>query len=199
MNIARLFAGGVVVAGLATSAHAQLFEVEGNVPVPDGTGEFVGLELNVPNIGAVLDLDVSVIITTPWQGDIIAEVEQVGGRRVRIIDRPGYDGTGYGFPNDNFGDIFSGEVFTLDDQAASTYDSTGGIDNVTGPWQTDGGLLSMFGGDNFGGDWILWVSDSCCGEDQTAIRYFGLTSTIPEPTTLGIFGLVGLAMAYRRR
>jgi subtilisin-like proprotein convertase family protein len=199
MSFAKMLACGVLVAGLATSAQAQqLFTVTGNVDVPDGSGEFAGMNLNVPNIGTIQDVDVNVIIASTWQGDIIAEVEQAGGARVRVIDRPGWDGVGFGFSTDNFGNPATGAVFTLDDEAVSNYDSTGGIDNATGPWQTDGGSLSTFDGASAGGDWTLWVSDNAAA-DFSSIQSFGLNITVPEPATLALLGLGGLTMLRRRR
>ncbi len=206
MNFAKTALCGVLVCAMGSIASAQLVEesTSGNVSVPDGSGTFVGLDLDVSGSGGIIDLDADVLISTTWQGDIIANVISPAGTSVTVINRPGQpQDSGAGWSADNFGNPATGEFFRLDDEAASVYDtgggaSTPGVSNVTGSWLPDGGSLSDFDGEEVNGTWTLSVSDNA-GQDFAAIQGFGISATVPEPATMALLGMGGLVALRRRR
>ena len=139
-NVAFVGVLALVVSSVA-SAQVKDFKWDGNVAIPDSPGGFVSAEIDVPGDGTVIaDLDVDLIIQHTWQGDLIIELEHVGGDRITLVDRPGYNGAGFGFDNDNYGNPGTGEKFILDDEAASIYDEpfSFGVNNVVGFNKTEG-------------------------------------------------------------
>lgn len=204
MNFAKTALCGVLVCAMGSIASAQLVEesTTGNVSLPDGSGVFVGLDLNVGGSGIIEDLDADVLIATTWQGDIVANVISPANTSVTVINRPGSP-PGAGWSADNFGNPATGEFFRLDDEAASVYDTGGGagtpgIANVTGSWIPDGGSLSDFDGEEVNGTWRLEASDNA-GLDFASIQGFGISATVPEPATMALLGMGGLVALRRRR
>src|SRR5262245_40758911 len=111
-------------AGVNSVAWAQYTTTGHNIPIPDNS--FIGatLDLVVNDSGFVSDLDVGVIITHSWQGDVIASLEHVGfGTSVMLINRPAADtNIAAGYSADNFGNLTTGAYFILDDEAIGVYD-----------------------------------------------------------------------------
>lgn len=205
---------GLMALGISTVAGAQVYTSSGNsIAIPDLNSVGAVLDLVVTDAFIITDLNVGLIITHTWQGDVIATLEHVGfGGPVTIINRPGSTGTLFGYSNDNYGNLTSGAYFVLDDEALGVYDTpamggvgptgTLGIANVTGNWRPDGGPtdgvgdLSVFDGQSVAGTWRLRVTDHA-GGDVGFIR--ALQLTIPGPASLALLGLAGLAGHGRRR
>jgi hypothetical protein len=127
----------------------------------------------------ITDIDVGIIMTHTWQGDVIVTLTSPGGTTVTLIDEPGNPPLVFGFDTDNFGDQGLGVPFILDDQAPSgqTYDSPqvpNGIANVTGRWLPDLGPLSAFNGENSAGTWTLTITDVFPGADDGNLVEWGL-------------------------
>lgn len=201
-----LAAIGCVVA----SARAQYETTGHSILIPDNNATGAALDLVIADTGIVADLNVGLIITHTWQGDLIATLEHVGhGGPVTIINRPGVPQTLFGYSADNFGNIATGAYFTLDDEAVSVYDRPPvgggpndalGIANVTGFWKPDGGLLSDFDGQNIFGTWRLRVFDSVVN-DTGAIRALrlGFFPQPPAPPAIALFTVAALLGRTRRR
>ena len=204
---------GLAALGIATTAGAQVYTQTGNVAIPDNNATGATLDLVVTDSAIITDLNVGLIITHTWQGDVIATIEHVGfGPAVLLINHPGQTAPlGGGYSADNFGNITTGAHFVLDDEAAGVYTTPaqGGVGptatgtaNVTGNWKPDGGPtdgigdLSVFDGQNVQGTWRLNVRDTFSA-DVGFIR--SLQITIPGPASLALLGLAGLAGNSRRR
>lgn len=207
------FAGGVLICAIAGRAHGQFFYSTGhNIPIPDNDPSGAILDIVVsqppPISHIVLDLNVGLIITHTWQGDLIVTLEHVGyGAPVTLIDRPGFPQSTFGYMGDNFGNLAAGYYFELDDEAAGVYDrppagigpnNTTGIANVTGHWQPDGGLLSAFDFQPFLGTWRLRVVDTVA-TDSGAIHSFALFGVIPTPSAVSILAFAAVFGRTRRR
>ena len=89
-----LIAVAVLLPGIAAAQPGvKDYLWQGNLDIPDGTGEFVGATISVPpdadGFNIIEDVDVDLIIEHTWQGDLIVELEQVGGPRETLLYRPG--------------------------------------------------------------------------------------------------------------
>ena len=205
----NLVLSGLVAMGIAPVAGAQVYTSAGNsVAIPDlGT---TSLDLVVTDTGIIADINVGLIITHTWQGDIVATLEHVGfGAPVQLINRPGGTGAAVGFSADNYGNLGTGAYFVLDDEAANIYDTpfvaAPGTTNIASSFKPDSGpsegigSLSPFDGQSVAGTWRLTVSDHAAA-DIGAIRNLQLQVTfVPGPSALALLGLAGLAGVGRRR
>jgi hypothetical protein len=208
-------------AGMAGNASATVIDYlwTGSIAIPDKGSAFA--EIQVPDHGLISDLDVDIVIPHTWQGDLVIQLQQVGGPTAPLIFRAGdSDGNGFGFSENNYGT--SQDPFVFDDEAAAFYDApptdgigaiaAPGIANVGGSWIPYGsqasGLyqtLALFDGLDIFGTWRLLVSDNVAGDTGT-IQQFSLhanveQAAVPEPGTLALLGLglTGLFAAGRRR
>ncbi len=120
-KLALFLAVALLLPGLASGNDVKDFLWEGFLPIPDGTGEFVGATINTNDVGIIKDVDVDIVVEHTWQGDLIIELEH-DGVRVPLIYRAGDSQSGgLGFSADNFGG--PNGKFIFDDEAAEFYDS----------------------------------------------------------------------------
>lgn len=191
-TIAIVTAGLVLCIG--SNANAQTYTSSGNnVAIPDNNVTGATLDLVVPDFGVITDLNVGLVITHTWQGDLTATIEHVDtGTTALIINRPGQPLTANGYSADSFGNFATATNFVLDNGAAAVYDRPplgGGPNNsvgtafVTGSWKPDGppndapegvGSLAVFNGQNIHGTWRLRVTD-LAGADTGGIRTLQLS------------------------
>ncbi|MGE0480676.1 MAG: proprotein convertase P-domain-containing protein [Phycisphaerae bacterium] len=164
--------------GPATNCGEATYSSSPNRTIPDlGT---ISEIISVPDSLIISDLDVDLLITHTFQGDIIATLSSPSGSTLSLISRPGVpEVSTVGFSADNFGNNTTGDFFTLDDEAPSgnRYDvpavAAPGIANVTGRWLPDIGPLSDVDGQNAQGDWTLTISDNA-GVDTGTLRTWRL-------------------------
>jgi hypothetical protein len=177
------------VALMVNAAGAQTYTSSGNsVLVPDNNATGATLDIVVSDYGILTDLNVGLLITHTWQGDVAATIQHVDtGTTATIVNRPGSPLSLNGYSADNFGNIGTATNFVLDDAAAAVYDrpplgggpnDAVGTANVVGSWKPDGtpndepegvGSLAVFNGQNIHGTWRLKVIDHA-GADTGAIR-----------------------------
>lgn len=229
MTLKTLFtflAVAVLVPGLAfAQGEVKDFFYDGPaVEIPDnstagGPGQ-AWVPIIVPDDGTTIkDVDVDILIEHTWQGDLIIEVEKIGGPRVPLLYRAGDSDPvvgGFGFSADNFGDPASGATMILDDEANEAYDGGGngnwgsiadpGVADVTGSWVPygafpDGGIsgLGAFDGLSKGGEWMLHVSDNATGDTGQVLGWSLHITNVPEPSSLSLLALSGLMFFRRRR
>ena len=187
-----MMAAGLLLPAARLSASEITVEWNGVFNIPDlvdPPGVFLDITVTPDPAGMNLieDLDVSLLIPTTWQGDLIISLEHVdSGRFHTLLDRPGSLGAGgYGFSADNYGNSTTGERFILDDESPNPYDvpfvEGPGIPDVTGRWQPDTDPLSSFDGDLIAGTWRVWFAD-LGGGDVAHVETIGLHfKTIPAP------------------
>ncbi len=145
---------GTVADGLTPGQTQELLL---RVPIPDcHPGGILSQQL-VTGCDTIEDLDVALEIDHHWTGDLVVTLESPEGTRVTLVDRPGFDGSGYGCP-------FAGLSALLDDEAATALedqcidDSGGTIPAISGVLSPSEPLAS-FDGELGSGVWTLRVSD----------------------------------------
>lgn len=207
-NIALAVSGLVLAMGSAVNAQSIYTSSGNSVLIPDNNATGATLDIVIGDAGIIADMNVGLIITHTWQGDLSATIEHVGvSGPVLLINRPGFPLSTFGYSGDNYGNIAgAGTYFVLDDEAGSVYDrppgggpnNTTGTANVTGSWMPDGGLLSAFDGQSITGTWRLKVTDHAAS-DSGAIRNLQLNFIIPGPASAALLGVAGLLGIGRRR
>ncbi|TWT42199.1 Proprotein convertase P-domain protein [Phycisphaerae bacterium RAS1] len=195
------------LAAATTQALAQPtknFLWQGNVPIPDNGVPHAPVTITVPadpnGLDIVADLNVDAIIQHTWQGNLSVTITSPAGTSVRVMDRPGFSGTGFGFSNDNLGNPSTGSPFVWDDESTrAPYDSgTAGApaNSPTGSWRPEL-PLGAFHGESKVGVWRCRVEDWAPGDVGTILRFSLEFTNVPEPATLGLLTIA--AIAARRR
>ncbi len=127
------------------------------VPIPDCHPGGILSWQTISGCDTIEDLDVALEIDHQWTGDLVVTLESPSGTLVTLVDRPGYDGSGYGCQ-------FAGLSAVLDDEAALALedqcndDGGGTIPSISGTLIPNESL-SAFDGELGSGVWTLRVSD----------------------------------------
>ena len=193
----KLLATAAIV---ATSAAATAADYNGaGFSIPDlGGGSSI---INVPDSVTITDVNVSLnSLTHTWIGDLIVTLEHMGGGgTATIMSRVGATtsgGVGSGSNVDG--------TYTFDSQSANSIWAAAASTPVpAGTYYTTGALssannlsLNMFNGQNSSGNWRISISDHA-GLDIGSLGGWTL-SIVPEPTSLSLLALGGLALIRRR-
>jgi subtilisin-like proprotein convertase family protein len=180
LSIAAVFA---IVS--ATGAQAGVITISSaNVPVEICDTCTVSSTLSVGSHGRIIDVDALVDITHGWDADLVLSLSH-GGVSVLLSNRQGGSG----------GANYTGTVF--DDGAAISIAEGYAYAPYTGAFRPEEALAAFIGHDVFG-DWILTVIDSEAG-DAGSIDAWGLRAEVPEPASLGLFGVAALGLGAARR
>ncbi len=191
-----------ILATAALMAVASAYAVDYNgagFAIPDlGSASS---SINVPDNITITDVNVTLNnMTHTWVGDVRAILTGPGGSAT-LVDRIGVP-PGAGDSSD-----FGGN-YTFDSQSANNIWTTAAGLGATavipsGTYATTGAgsgannnSLNAFNGQSSLGNWTLTISDHA-GADVGAIGGWTL-SIVPEPTSLSLLGLAGLALIRRR-
>ncbi|MBL8878602.1 MAG: proprotein convertase P-domain-containing protein [Phycisphaerales bacterium] len=143
-----------------------------DVEIPD-EGEILNF-LTVPDSRLIRDLNVGLLISHSFQGDIIASLTSPAGTTVDLLTRPGQRSDDFGFGANDLGDVSNGTDFVVDDEAAFFYElGAAGAPSasVTGTWRADRGPLADFVGEDAQGVWTLTVSDNAPADTGRLVRW----------------------------
>ena len=143
-----------------------------NLAIPDNNPTGVTDNQNVAATQLITDLNVEVIGTHTWVGDLIFTVTH-GATSVIIIERPGVPATAFGCSGDNFS-------VTLDDEAGTPVEN---MCLVPAPAlagsATPNNPLSAFDGQSVAGSWTITVSDNSGGDNGTLVTWCLQTTPLP--------------------
>lgn len=181
----------------ATSAFAVDFAGPG-FALPDLVGGSSSLTV-VPSF-SITDADVSLnALTHTWVGDLTATVTH-GAQSAILFARPGSDGTGVGSGNNLDG------TYRFDSSAATSFSQSATANAVqpSGTYDTSNpgvagagnSALDVFNGTNSAGLWTLTITDSAAADIGNLGSW--TLHLVPEPTSLSLLALAGLALIRRR-
>lgn len=149
-----------------------------NQTIPDNSLQGISSTLSVIDAGDIAKLEVSLDIDHTWVGDLIVELEhQSTGTTVRLVDRPGTEGGGFGCAGDDI------KVVLDDDAGPAIQDDCQPDAAYPEERYQPANALSAFAGLALTGDWILTVTDNADG-DSGLLQQWCLLPAVSGP---GIF------------
>jgi primary-amine oxidase len=145
------------------------------VAIPDNGA--VSTQLAVPEASSISDLDVSLTVEHSWVGDLVFTLSH-NGRRVTLIDRPGFPANGFGCDGD---DIHA----TLDDEAGSPVEDqcAPGVPTIGGSFVSNESLAD-FDGQYLVGNWTLTISDTALFDAGVLNQFCLIAQRSSSPTYL---------------
>ncbi|MEW5986602.1 MAG: choice-of-anchor Q domain-containing protein, partial [Chloroflexota bacterium] len=149
----------------AGPGQASLFCSSPNLAIPDNNPAGVNDYLTLSETGSITDLDVYLLASHTWVGDLLFTLEHVAtGTTITLIDRPGAPPA----PSCDGDDIDA----TLDDEAATLVEeacapTTPTIFGSFIPYNS----LSAFDGEDLSGGWRLTAADLSSGDTGTLTQW----------------------------
>jgi subtilisin-like proprotein convertase family protein/uncharacterized protein YvpB len=122
--------------------------------IPDNDESGINDTLSIDEPRQIVDVDIRLEIPHTWVGDLVVElVQEQTGQSVKLINRPGRSGTGYGCGNDDIQAVLDDEISSpAEDKCASGPAAISGIYTPNQP-------LSWLDGVALSGSWRLNISD----------------------------------------
>jgi subtilisin-like proprotein convertase family protein len=204
---------GAVSATAQISAETNLtFTVNKLIPDADNNGLALVQNLTLPTLqGPITKVTVTLNISGGFNGDLYASLAGPGTGFAVLLNRTGVSGVSA------FGSTDSGFAVTLDDSASNpdihTSTPSGGV--LTGIFGSDGenidpqsaasafpaaqtDLLTSFNGNLASGTWTLFLADLSAGGVATINSYVIDITAVPEPGTMTLAAIGGLALLALR-
>jgi subtilisin-like proprotein convertase family protein len=192
-----------------------------NATIPDENPNGYNTAISVSNIvGTISGLTVFLNITNGFNGDLYAWLDNPSGTQAILLNRVGVNsGNAFGYEDSGF-DI-SLNLFATNDihfyQTLSYTLNSGG--QLTGTWASDGRnidpgsspsmfdsaaqteMLNQFLNTDPNGDWTIFLADLNGGFESTLVDWALQIETVPEPSSIALFGTFGTAafIFLRRR
>lgn len=202
----------------AASASAQTFNtnltfnVNQAIPDADSSGLALAQNLTLSTLpGPITKVTVTLNISGGFNGDLYAYLAGPGTGFAVLLNRTGVNG------GNAFGSTDSGFSVTLDDSASfadiHTSALSGGV--LSGTFGSDGekidpqsdpsdfpaaqtDLLTSFNGNLASGTWTLFLADLSAGGVATINSYVLDITAVPEPGTMALAAIGGLALLALR-
>lgn len=156
-----------------------------HLAIPDNNPAGVSDSIVVPGPGTVVDLDVALVVTHTWVGDLTVTLTHVDtGTAAVVIDRPGKPAVGLGCSGDDIDVV-------LDDEAPFPVEDECGALPAIGGTLSPNDALAVFDGEDMAGTWTLTVSDhqgADTGFLEEWTMYFGLQCGGLAATMIGTPG-----------
>jgi subtilisin-like proprotein convertase family protein len=222
MRVLKASSLAFALAAVVTTAAAQTtvtnFFSGINKVVPDGNPTGVTdsqtLDLSSLFLYQVTDIQVNLQLSGGYNGDIYAYLVHDGGFAV-LLNRVGKtSGNAFGYGDTGFNVTFSSSGSDIHNYGSIGHTFNGG-GQLTGMWDVDGrnadpmsvldttartSLLSSFDGTDPSGTWTLFLADMDFGQQSTLVNWGLVITAIPEPSSVALFGLGGLALwTFRRK
>jgi len=208
-----LAASPCLVSAATTVVHPKAVGTE----IPDDDGSGLASQIVVSGTGQVTGIELTLVTSGGWNGDLYAYLEH-GGVRSVLLNRAGVtsgDSAGVGssgmnvtFADTALEDVHSGLSDVFDELAIGTFQPDGrdvdpGVVLDTSPRTL---FLSGFNSQLAAGDWTLFIADLSADDTATLDSWsLALTtelSAVPEPGAmmpLGALFAAGLLLRKRRR
>jgi subtilisin-like proprotein convertase family protein len=199
--------------GLGTAATTQSYSKSVEIEIPDGDITGLASQITVSGTDIVDSVELTLVTSGGWNGDIYAYVEHNGAITV-LLNRAGLTsenpagaattGMNVTFSDAAATDVHSGLSTTYGTLATGTYQPDGRAADPDEVLDSSPRTLSFSGftGQVASGDWTLFIADVAGGETATLGSWnLTLTTTaVPEPTTgLSLLTLAAGALLIRRR
>ena len=194
-----------------------------NAPIPDENPNGYNTAISVSNIiGTIQGLSVFLNITNGFNGDLYVWLDNPAGTQAILLNRVGVSGANnnaFGYDDTGFNVAFN--LFATNDihfyqqlgytlngagQLINTWAADGrNIDPLSSPSLFDSSpqdeTLAQFLDTDPNGDWTLFLADLNGGYESTLVDWSLQIETVPEPTSLALFGTLGTAafLFLRRR
>ncbi len=149
------------VFNFATAAPVSYCRTPG-LAITDNNPAGVNDALVIAQTGTVADVDIQLVVTHTWVGDLKFTLSN-GGAPIAFYDRPGYTGTGFGCSGDNINATVNDEGTdgNVESQCANLPATSG---NRIGGDPASSTLLGAFDGQPLNGTWTLNASDNATGD-----------------------------------
>jgi hypothetical protein len=138
--------------------------VNPNLPIPDNAS--TASIINIPDMGTITDVNVSVDMLHTWVGDVGITLNH-GGLTRTMMDRPGVPGSLYGCSSDNIDALF-------DSGGPGNPESTCNLAPpalLSPPNFNPTQALTGYNGQNMMGNWTLTSTDSVGGDSGTLTQW----------------------------
>ena len=160
--------GDSAVFNFASAAPISFCRTPG-LAIPDNAPSGVNDVLVITGPGTISDLDIQLVATHTWVGDLKFTLSN-GGAPVAYYNRPGYTGSGFGCDGDNI-DVTVNDEGTdgsVESQCANLPATSG---NRIGGDPASATLLTAFDGQPLTGSWTLNASDNAGGDTGTVTSW----------------------------
>lgn len=150
--------------------------------IPDDDPAGISNDIVIPAGMTIDDLDISLVATHTWVGDLRFDLTHVDtATTVTIYDQPGVPASTFGCAGDDLDAV-------MDDEAATPVEDEcgAGVPSIAGSFIPNN-ALSAFDGEDSSGTWRITVSDNAGGDTGTLTEWCVLASGMPTDVSLSGF------------